>query len=260
LISPAQVFDILPARNTLLPSQSEDIEFTMVSVMDTKVAATAICVVVGGPEYKVSLTGESSVVGFELDRSVIDFHDIMFTARKDEELIITNVGKVIFDFNITGSQNAMGLFEINPSLGNVNPGEKQKIIFTVRPAMPCTIKETFTINIAHFEPITVDCYCVGIFPATVATLPRQKNTAPLNQYPEIGRPDTAATEGTGPLSRPVSPAGTRRMTPSRRMNERERDEEKIALALLWTDFQALAVKNVTLPDQSMLGKKPIHLK
>ena len=60
--------------------------------------------------------------------------------------------------------------------GKINPGENQKVIFSVRPATPTKIAETFSIKIAHFENVYVTCYCVGIFPSVVATLPRQKKT------------------------------------------------------------------------------------
>jgi hypothetical protein len=52
-----------------MPGESEDVEFTMQCGTDTKIISTAICVVTGGPEYRVTLTGESSTVGFALDKS-----------------------------------------------------------------------------------------------------------------------------------------------------------------------------------------------
>ena len=42
--------------------------------------------------------------------------------------------------------------------------------------MPSKIAQTFSIKIAHFENVYISCYCVGIFPAVVVTLPRQKKT------------------------------------------------------------------------------------
>lgn len=89
----------------------------MTSGIDTKMKSTAICVVLGGPEYRFLLTGESSTVGFLLNRSVIDFKNVVFTGRKDEELIISNTGKVIIDFFITGSLKGLGLFDIFPTSG-----------------------------------------------------------------------------------------------------------------------------------------------
>lgn len=43
-----QVFDILPVRGTLLPGESENVEFVFHSQVDHKFLATALCAVSGG--------------------------------------------------------------------------------------------------------------------------------------------------------------------------------------------------------------------
>ena len=60
------------------------------------------------------------------------------------------------------------------TLGKVAAGSSQTIVFTVRPATPSSIAETFFIKMAHFEKVPVQCYCNCIFSAVVANLPRQK--------------------------------------------------------------------------------------
>ena len=56
-------------------------------------------------------------MGFRLDRSVLDFKQVIFTSRKDEELTVHNTGKVAFDFSVSGSANAVGLFDVTPMQG-----------------------------------------------------------------------------------------------------------------------------------------------
>lgn len=90
----------------LLPGASLDVEFAMMSGSNTKIAASAQCVVTGGPEYTLKVRGESSTVAFSLDRSVIDFGKVVYITKKEEELYITNSGKVIFDYAIHGSSSA----------------------------------------------------------------------------------------------------------------------------------------------------------
>ena len=63
-------------------------------------------------------------------------------------------------------------FPLTP--GKVAPGSTQRVVFTVRPATPCTIVEKFSVKIAYFEEIVVTCCCVSVFPAVVVGLPRQK--------------------------------------------------------------------------------------
>ena len=73
---------------------------------NTKISATAQCIVTGGPEYTLKVRGESNTVAFSLDRSVIDFGKVVYITKKEEELYITNSGKVIFDYAIHGSSSA----------------------------------------------------------------------------------------------------------------------------------------------------------
>jgi hypothetical protein len=77
----------------------------------------AVCVVEGGPDYRCLLSGESSTIGFSLDRSVIDFKTVLFTSKKEEELLIQNTGKVVFNFTVMASNDAVGLFDVVPSSG-----------------------------------------------------------------------------------------------------------------------------------------------
>jgi hypothetical protein len=177
----------------------------------------------------------------------LDFKNVIFTGRKDEELYIYNTGKVIFDYVISGSGNALGLFEISPISGKVNPGEKQRVIFTVKPAFPNVIKEIFTIRIAHFEPVRVTCYCVGIFPSVVATLPRQKKVGPYGELFETsGRLGTSGFGGTAAPGSPEPGMGGGRLTA-----RRERDDDKSSVLALWSEFQALATRNILATDPSL---------
>ena len=118
-------------RNVLLPGESEDVEFTMTSGVDTKMNSTAICVVLGGPEYRFTLTGESSTVGFLLNKSVIDFKNVNFVGRKDEELIISNTGKVIINYAISGSLKGLGLFDITPISGECRKYKHSMINYSI---------------------------------------------------------------------------------------------------------------------------------
>jgi hypothetical protein len=80
----------------------------------------AVCVVEGGPDYRCLLSGESSTIGFSLDRSVIDFKTVLFTSKKEEELLIQNTGKVVFNYTVLASNDAVGLFDVVPSSGTAH--------------------------------------------------------------------------------------------------------------------------------------------
>eukprot|EP01038_Epipyxis_sp_PR26KG_P004323 gene4323-6124_t len=186
LVPPNQIFDILPIRSKILPGQSEDIEFSMFGNTNSKLAGTVICIVEGGPEYKFPISGEASSVSFELNKSIIDFGKVIFTDKCDSELVIANNGKVNFNYSIepmtvSGSE----LLEIIPSSGKVLAGGNGKVIVRIRPGLPTAVVDSISIQIAHFEPIVIKCYCQGIFPSAVVSLPRHKKIGPFGETENV---------------------------------------------------------------------------
>eukprot|EP01042_Synura_sphagnicola_P028807 gene28807-37157_t len=178
----SNVFDILPIRSILRPGESEDVELVMYAHENHKFSGRAVCSVKGGPEYTIVLTGEASTVSFSLDRSVINFGRVLYNERKDEELYILNQGLVAFNFEISAEElSSPGILDVIPASGKVPPGEKFKVIVRIRPWRPENICEFVTVKIAHFDPVKLMCYCVGVFPAIVATLPRQKKIGPFGE-------------------------------------------------------------------------------
>ena len=62
-----EAFDVLPIRSVLEPGESEDVEFVLFGHTNSKFNCFAICEVEGGPEYKLTLIGESSTVAYSLN-------------------------------------------------------------------------------------------------------------------------------------------------------------------------------------------------
>jgi hypothetical protein len=177
-----QVFDVMPVRSVLFPGESEEIQFTMFGIGNAKVNGTAVCLVEGGPEYCVPLSGEASTVAFTLDKSVIDFGSVVFTDRKDEEIGIINNGKVLFEYEIFPLTTKLGeILEAIPSFGRVNPGDRAKITLRIRLATPTAVSDTLMFKVAHFDPVPVNIYCNGIFPSAVVSLPRHARIGPYGE-------------------------------------------------------------------------------
>ena len=190
---PSHVFDVLPVRSLIAPGHHEDVEFTMLSTTNTKLQTTVLCVVEGGPEYKFPIQGESSNVAFELDKSVMDFGKVIFTDKNDQDFTIMNHGKVNYNFRLEPSTLEDALFlEFYPASGKVIANQQLKVTIRMRPGIPSLIKAKFTVHIAHFDPVQVDCYCQGIFPAVFVGLPRFKKVGP---YGEIDNVNGALWDG-----------------------------------------------------------------
>ena len=68
-----QIFDILPLHGTLLPGESQQVQFTFYGYRDIATECLAACVVDGGPTYHVRLSGEASNVQYKFNHSLIDF-------------------------------------------------------------------------------------------------------------------------------------------------------------------------------------------
>eukprot|EP01034_Spumella_vulgaris_P022205 gene22205-28319_t len=181
------VFDILPVRSMLAAGSNEDVEFSMFGTANNKFHGTVLCVVEGGPEYKFPISGEASTVAFELNRSVVDFGRVVFTEKCDEELLVTNLGKVAFNFEVSpvGASGAQVL-ELIPPSGKVLAGHSFKVVVRMRPAYPSLLCEQLSIRVAHFDAVTLSCYCQGIFPTAVVSLPRYRKMGPYGETEGVG--------------------------------------------------------------------------
>ncbi|RYH22951.1 hypothetical protein EON65_18485, partial [archaeon] len=183
---PSHVFDILPVKSLISPGASEDVEFTLLNTTNSKITGTVICVVEGGPEYKFPISGESSNVGFELDKSIIDFGKVVFTTKSDQELVISNTGKVIFNYNLSPCTPEDAKFlEFIPPSGKVNANQQEKVIIRMKPSIPNYIKASFSVRIAQFDPVVVTCYVQGIFPTTFISLPRFRKIGPYGETEKV---------------------------------------------------------------------------
>lgn len=179
---PSHVFDVLPVNSIIQSGEIEDIEFTMLSTNNAKLNSVAVCVVEGGPEYKFPIHGESSNVAYELDKSILDFGKILFTDKGDQELTISNRGKVAFNFRVepTTHEDAQYL-EFFPPSGKVSANQQLKLLVRLRPGLPHLMKANFTVYVGHFDPVLVQCFCQGIFPIAIASLPRFRKIGPLGE-------------------------------------------------------------------------------
>eukprot|EP01064_Diplonema_japonicum_P013676 TRINITY_DN21214_c0_g1_i2.p1 TRINITY_DN21214_c0_g1~~TRINITY_DN21214_c0_g1_i2.p1 ORF type:complete len:4615 (+),score=1185.39 TRINITY_DN21214_c0_g1_i2:107-13846(+) len=163
-------FDILPIRGFLKPGESEKVEFIYHSQTAKKAKATAVLVVEGGPEYPVSLNGESSTMHFRFDKSMLDFGNISYERYEERELYLYNIGKVMFSYTIDLTQmRQAGCLEVTPSSGPVKGGEKVRLVVRLYPRMPDKIDDFFQIHVAHFEPHSIYVKAMGLYPSVAVT-------------------------------------------------------------------------------------------
>lgn len=171
-----QVFDILPIRGLLKPSESEKVEFIYYGHANRKFRSLVACEVEGGPEYEITLQGEASSMVYRLDKQSLDFGQVLFNKLEDRDFSILNVGKVPFSFCITVDRISLGRFvEVTPTAGKIAPGEKARIIVRLRPGIPEQFEETIVLEIAHFQPFDFKIYGYGAFSSVSCNLPRENH-------------------------------------------------------------------------------------
>ena len=78
-----------------------------------------MCHVEGGPNYEVTLIGDSSLITYRLSTNHIELGDIRFCDWLAREFIIENTGKVTFEYKILYiAVKRKGYIECTPSYGN----------------------------------------------------------------------------------------------------------------------------------------------
>ena len=168
-----QVFDIMPVSGTLEPGQTETVEFTYYAGHGLSYNGIAVCSVVGGPDYEITIAGDSSFVSHRLSVNELDYGEIPYNESSSKEFFVENVGKVPFEFNINLSTvSRPGLVECHPMTGKVINGEKYKIVVKFFPGIPDNIDEMFLVECAHFPAERFKVKAIGTYPGCLLSFPR----------------------------------------------------------------------------------------
>ena len=173
LTNPEEVFDVRPIRGLLNPGESEEVEVSYFARADSQISTFAVCEVHGGPSCDVSVSGSAHEIKHDVTPTFFNVGKAQFDRSIDRTLTVTNQGKVTFPFKINlDSVERPGLVICDPVFGEVNGGESFDIKVRVRPGAPGVFSETFAVEIAHFEPVTVRVEGEGAFQSVGLSLDR----------------------------------------------------------------------------------------
>ncbi|KAJ3332957.1 hypothetical protein HDU76_012454, partial [Blyttiomyces sp. JEL0837] len=178
-ISISQVFDILPVRGVMQPGEQETVEITYFGYAGGAFQTTAICDVVGGPKYDISLKGEASIVEFTFDKTTLDFGTQYYQDILEQDIVLSNTGQVAFDFNaiIFDTSSIAQKIMVSPSCGTVQPHGKQKINVRFCPCVPEPVDDFFVVQLGLFEPIQIRVIGNGTFPHIQMSIQRLPDPA-----------------------------------------------------------------------------------
>lgn len=221
-----QTFDILPIRGIIKAGETQQVELVYYGHPQRRARATAVCEVVGGPDYELELKGEASDIKFKLDEKIgnpylVEFAPQVYTKIDEKDFFLFNTGKVDFDFSFSVEKlSRPNLVNMLPMSGRIPAGEKQKIVVKMYPQAPEHIHEYIALQVAHFESVYIIVKGEGIYPKMMLTLPRDpadeefealKNEARMQLSTVM--PDFNATgktlskTGSRQSKRPPSPGG-----------------------------------------------------
>ncbi|ORX48158.1 hypothetical protein BCR36DRAFT_329786 [Piromyces finnis] len=169
-----QLFDIIPLRGYLEPGACENSEIVFHGLCNGIYKVLAVCDVIGGPKYKIVLSGETSVVSYKFDREVVDFGVQYYQNIVKQDITLFNNGKVEFDYSIILPKNSIinKRVSIYPADGSILPNQKQKITIRFSTITPEDVEDSFFIRIAHFDPIPIKIIGKGIAPHIMINLPK----------------------------------------------------------------------------------------
>ncbi|XP_064641495.1 hydrocephalus-inducing protein-like isoform X2 [Lineus longissimus] len=173
-----EVFDILPLYGHLKPGDTEQITLTFYGHADIWSKAKAVCEVEAGPTYEFELKGEASLVEYRFDETDIDYGKQMYDDIATAEITLHNLGKVGFEFTALGMDPTLeekprpGVPVMIPHTGHIEAMSQQTLTIKYLPGVPERFHRSFQVQVAHFEPDTINLYGEGVFPRISLDLPR----------------------------------------------------------------------------------------
>ena len=170
--APEEVFDVLPIRGELAPGEEEEVEISYFAQAHSKIRAVAVCEVEGGPAYEVALKAEGMEIKYKLDVTSVDFGRVNFNEKEERGVTLLNTGRVTFPFKVNVKEMERDVLQVFPSEGSLASGESMTFTLAFSPGIPEKIFETFTVDVAHFEPIEIAIRGEGVFQMIALSLPR----------------------------------------------------------------------------------------
>lgn len=157
-----KIFDIYPIRKHIEPQSQDVVRFSFFAVPDpsgrsAKYKGTAVCHIVGGPEYVLNLSGGSAAIQYKIDPQHFDLDEIGYKARVHEVLTLTNHSDVAVSYHIKIPRGCtFNLFIINPEEGVINQNETKSIDMYIIGGLPKDYNESFFVQIGHYDEVRID--------------------------------------------------------------------------------------------------------
>ena len=185
----AKIFDIYPMRAHIEPKHKDVVRFSFFADSNgrsTKFRGTAICHIIGGPEYTISLSGGSAAIEYKIDPLHIDFGDISYKDKMTQTLTLTNYSDVTVSYAIKIPRACkFQTFYISPKEGVIKQNETIYVHMQIVGGVPRVFHESCFVQISHFEEVRVDVKMHCFIPQIQIDLPRHDQDPTMIAYNEI---------------------------------------------------------------------------
>ncbi|OHS98585.1 hypothetical protein TRFO_35013 [Tritrichomonas foetus] len=194
----AKIFDVYPIRGRINRNKTEEASFTFFAIGQAEVTGTAVCHIIGGPEYTINLRGSSSDISFKIEPGIIDFGHKNYTEPMTSSLILRNTSKIPFNFSVLIPKgNGFSEFTVQPMSGQIQNGNFLTINIRIVAGVPKEFKEKFFFKIGHFDDAEVDIFVNATYPQLQTQMPRSQDDPNLSSlhrfYPRVP-PETAGPD------------------------------------------------------------------
>jgi hydrocephalus-inducing protein len=193
----SKIFDVYPIRGRIEPGDAMDVHVTFFAYGEkggqTRYHASAICHVIGGPDYALKLTGASADINYKLTPTLIDFGDKFYNEKLSGTFVLRNTSDIPLTYKLKVPRGCSFLdVTIDQTSGTLQVDEEQRFEIEVIPGIPKRYKDRLFFEINQFAEAEVQLRVSCCFPQLAFSIPRSLNDPLVAQYKQEVIPESKA--------------------------------------------------------------------
>lgn len=176
-----KIFDIYPIRMHVNPFEEDVVRVSFFALADSEgrsatYKGTAVCHVVGGPEYTIQLSGAAAAIQYKIDPLHFEFGNRSYKDSIKEKMTLENLSDVPIKYTIMiPKQCKFNTFDIRPMEGVVEVGKSVDFSLQIAMGLPLKYSESFFLQIGHFDEVRIDVNVNCFIPQLQFDLPRHED-------------------------------------------------------------------------------------
>ena len=184
----SNIFDIYPIRGHIDPQSTDTVHVSFFAQnapdgSNTVFEGSALCHVIGGPDYIIKLTGGSANIQFKIDQYQINLGYLNYLSNVTSTVTLQNLSEVPLQFSVRIPKNTtFQVLLVSPNEGTVAVKSTQKFSISVTGGIPKNFDEPFFIKVGFFDEVRIDIKAKCYMPQLKLTIPHDEDCPVVNQY------------------------------------------------------------------------------